>query len=270
MKYLSYVLAGVLASSAVIAADAPRTVQPSPDPNPADPGRTYEYCIQLSKVKPDQALELASKWAAIGGGDGAGHCRALALIGLKDYGQGASELEDLAQKSKAAASLRADILEQAGQAWLLQGEPTHAYNAQTAGLKIAPEGSPQHILLLVDRAATLAEGAKFKEAIIDLDAALALQPDHSDALAFRATARRNLGDVDAALADAEHAVKSDPKNVNALLERSNIYRMKGRLNEARQDWVTIVQLAPTSDAANAARADMERADIKPDGVAKKP
>ena len=271
MKYPAYILAGLLASGTVLAADAPpRTVQPSPDPNPADPGRTYEYCVQLSRVRPDQALELASKWAAIGGGDGAGHCRALALIGLKDYGQGASELEDLAQKSKAAASLRADLLEQAGQAWLLQGEPTRAYKAQTAGLKIAEAGSPQNVLLLVDRAATLAEGAKFKEAIVDLDAALAIQPDHSDALAFRATARRNLGDADAALADVEHAVKSDPKNVNALLERSNIYRMKGRLNEARQDWVVIVQLAPTSDAANAARADMERADIKPDGVAKKP
>jgi tetratricopeptide (TPR) repeat protein len=270
LKYVSVILAGLLACGGAVAASAPRTVQPSPDPDLANPGRTYEYCIQLSKTRPDQALELASKWGAIGGGDGAGHCRALALIGLKDYGQGARELEDLAQKSKAAETLRADLLEQAGQAWLLQGEPTRAYNAQTAGLKIAPEGSPQHLLLLVDRAATLAEGAKFQEAVVDLDAALALQPDHSDALAFRATARRNLGQVDAALVDAEHAVKSDPKNVNALLERSNIYRMKGRLNEARQDWVMIVQLAPDSDAAKAARADMERADVKPDGIGKKP
>ena len=269
MKYVCLLVTGLLASSAATAAETPRTVQPSPDPNPADPARTYEYCMQLTRLHPDQALELASKWSAIGGGDRAGHCRALAFIGLKDYGQGASELEDLAQKSKGAATLRADLLEQAGQAWLLQGEPTRAYNAQTAGLKLAPEDSPQHLLLLVDRAATLAEGAKFKDAIVDLDAALALQPDHSDALAFRATARRNLGDLDGALIDAEHAVRSDAKNVNALLERSNIYRMKGRLNEARQDWVVIVQLAPTSDAANAARADMERADIKPDGVAKK-
>lgn len=272
MKYPSHLLVGLLlASSPSWAANAPpRTIQPSPDPNPADPAHTYEYCVQLSKIRPDQALELASKWGAIGGGDGAGHCRALALIGLKDYGQAASELEDLAQKSKADAGLRADLLEQAGQAWLLQGEPTRAYNAQTAGLKLAPASSPQYLLLLVDRAATLAEGAKFKEAIADLDAALAIQPDHSDALAFRATARRNLGEVDAALADAEHAVKSDPKNVNALLERANIYRMKGRLNDARQDWVVIVQLAPDSDAARAARADMERADITPDAGGKKP
>lgn len=258
-------LAAALLSAPAFAANAPppKTVQPSPDPNPAHPARTYEYCVQLSGIRPDQALELASKWEAIGGGDGAQHCRALALIGLKDYGQGAQELEDIAQKSKAAATLRADLLEQAGQAWLLQGEPTRAYNAQTAGLRLVTPDAPQYVVLLVDRAATLAEGAKFAEAIADLDAAIKIQPDNSDALAFRATARRNLNEIDLALTDAERAVKSDPRNVNARLERANIYRMKGRLNEARQDWVLIAQLAPDSDAAKAARADMERADIKP-------
>ncbi len=263
--FTAVVMAASALAAPVFAASAPppKSLQPSPDPNPADPAKTYEYCVQLSKVRPDQALELASKWNAIGGGDGANHCRALALIGLKDYGQGAQELEDLAQKSKAAATLRADLLEQAGQAWLLQGEPTRAYNAQTAGLKLVTPETPQYVVLLVDRAATLAEGARFADAIVDLDAALKLQPGNSDALAFRATAHRNLNEIDLALADAESAVKSNPRNVNARLERANIYRMKGRLNDARQDWVLIAQLAPDSDAANAARADMERADVKP-------
>ena len=264
MKVLSIILVLGLVSGPALAANAPpKTIQPSPDPNPADPAHTYEYCIQLSKIRPDQALELASKWDAIGGGDGAHHCRALALIGLGDYGQGAQELEDLAQRSKAEATLRADLLEQAGQAWLLQGEPTRAYGAQTAGLKLVTPDAPQYVLLLVDRAATLAEGAKFSEAITDLNAALKIQPDHADALAFRATAHRNLNEVDLALADAEHAVKSDPKNVGARLERANIYSMKGRIDDARRDWVLIAQLAPDSDAAKAARADMERADVKP-------
>jgi len=245
------------------AAEAPPTLQLSPEPDLANPAKTYDSCVRLTREKPDQALELASKWDALGGGDAAHHCRALALIGLQDYGQGAQELEDLAQKSKAEAALRADLLEQAGQAWLLQGEPTRAYNAQSAGLKLVTADMPQYVVLLTDRAATLAEGARFKEAIVDLDAALKQQPDNADALAFRATAHRNLKEMDLALADAEHAVKADPRNVNARLERANIYRQQGRLNDARRDWVLIAQLAPDSDAAKAARADMERADVKP-------
>lgn len=263
MKY-AYALFSVLAFSvAAMAAEPQGAGQLSPEPDLADPAKTYDSCILLTNSHPDQALELASKWGAIGGGEGAQHCRALALIGLNDFGQGALELEQLAQKSKGTIGLRANLLEQAGQAWLMQGEPTHAYNAQTAGLKLVTPDMPQYVRLLVDRAATLAEGAKFKEAIVDLDAALKQKPDSADALAFRATARRNLKENDLALADAEAAVKADPRNVNARLERANIYKLLGRINDARRDWVLIPQLAPDSDAAKAARADMERADIKP-------
>lgn len=262
MKYSSLVLIAAL-SGAAVAAEPQGTGQLSPEPDLANPAKTYDACMDLSRSHPDQALELASKWNALGGGEGAQHCRALALIGLQDYGQGAKELEELAQKSKGAAGLRADLLDQAGQGWLLQGELTRAYNAQTAGLKLVTPEMPQYVVLLVDRAATLAEGAKFKEAIVDLDAALKQQPDNADALAFRATARRNLKEIDLALADAEQAVKIDPRNVNARLERANIYKLQGRLNDARRDWVLIPQLAPNSDAAKAARADMERADVKP-------
>ena len=262
MKRLYLVMILAAFSPAAVAAEQPAgTVIPEPDL--ANPAKTYDSCILLTKSHPDEALELASKWGAIGGGEGAQHCRALALVGLNDFGQGALELEQLAQKSKGTVGLRVNLLEQAGQAWLMQGEPTRAYNAQTAGLKLATPDMPQYVRLLVDRAATLAEGAKFKEAIIDLDAALKQQPDNADALAFRATARRNLKETDLALVDAEAAVKADPRNVNARLERANLYKLQGRLNDARRDWVLIPQLAPDSDAAKAARADMERADVKP-------
>src|ERR1700754_736882 len=115
-RYLISAVAALLAAPALAASPAPATAQPSPDPDPAHPAKTYDVCVQLSKQHPDQALEMASKWDALGGGDGARHCRALALIGLEEYGQAAQELEDLAQKSKAEATLRADLLEQAGQA----------------------------------------------------------------------------------------------------------------------------------------------------------
>lgn len=241
----------------------PPTVQPSPDPDLAHPAETYDACIRLSRTRPDQSLELAGKWIGLGGGDAAHHCEALSMIAMKSYGEGAELLEDLAEKSKAENTLRASMLEQAGQAWMLEGEPDRAYAAQTAALKLVGDNTQQQVLLLVDRAATLADAGRYEDAVTDLDAALKIDTVNADALAFRASAYRHLDKLDAALADAEQAVRSNPKNVNALLERADLYRLKQRLPEARHDWVTIVEIAPNSDAAKAAQDNMEKLDVKP-------
>jgi tetratricopeptide (TPR) repeat protein len=258
----------LLLPTPVLAAKAPvpQTLQPSPDPNPDDPKLTYDYCIQLTKLKPEQAVELAGKWIAIGGGDAAHHCQALAMIGMQNYGEGASRLEELAQKSKQEPQMRAAMLEQAGQAWMLQGEPQRAYEADTAGLKLAMPGSSEQVILLVDRSAALAEGAQYKEAIADLDAALKISPDNGDALAFRASAHRHLGELDLAFADADQAVKKNAKNITALLERGLIYRAQNHLAEARRDFDQVSQLAPDSEEAKTARENMAELDVKPDAA----
>ena len=48
----------------------------------------------------------------------------------------------------------------------------------------------------------------------------------------------------------------------ALLERGNIRRLKGDLVGARADWEHIGQLAPGSQADMAAKANIERLDLK--------
>jgi hypothetical protein len=50
--------------------------------------------------------------------------------------------------------------------------------------------------------------------------------------------------------------------VPALLERGNIRRLKGDLLGARSDWERIGQLTPGSQADMAARANIERLDLK--------
>jgi tetratricopeptide (TPR) repeat protein len=82
-------------------------------------------------------------------------------------------------------------------------------------------------------------------------------------LAYRAAAQRYLGDYDEALIDAESAVRVDPKHIGALLERGNLYRMKKRLPEARQDWLRILEIDPDSAAADAARLNIEHMDVDP-------
>ena len=162
--------------------------------------------------------------------------------------------------------MRAAMLEQAGQAWLLEGEPQRASEADTAALKLVSLGTADEAIIRIDRAAALAEMSRYKEAIADLDLALKIQPNNSDALAFRAAAHRHLGEFDLAFADADHGVKSDAKNVTALLERAFAYRAQNHLAEARRDFDQVSALAPDSDEAKTARENIAQLDVKQDGT----
>ena len=259
-------LAAVVAWAAVpftgLAAEAPPpTLQLAPDPDLSDPGRTSRQCLALARRQPDKAIELAGKWIGLGGGESAKYCQALSLVGLKEYGEGARRLEDLARTSKQDMAARAGMLAQAGQAWMLQGEPGRAYAAQSTALRTAPQGTKQHFEILLDRAGTLAEAGKYSEALVDVNAALVIDPRSADALAFRASAYRYQGEIDKALDDAQRALSLDPKNLAALLERGNLHRLKKRLADARQDWLRILDLDPDSPAADSARLNIEHLDV---------
>jgi tetratricopeptide (TPR) repeat protein len=235
----------------------------APDPILEDPEATYGLCLDTARAYPEQGFELAGKWAALGGGEPARHCRAVALIGLREYAEAGASLEDLAQASKREARVRAGMLAQAAQAWLLAGDTGRAHAAQTAALQLAPGDAD----LLIDRAMTLAEAKNYWEAIDDLNAALAARPDDADALAFRASAYRMVEADDLALEDAERAVALAPGNLNARLERGILYRLQGRDAEARADWLKILELAPDGEPARLARENIERLDVKPDAGA---
>lgn len=257
-------LLAVVAPFGALAADAlPPSSQPAPDPDLKNPARTYQVCLNLAHSQPDKGIELAGKWVSLEGGEPAKHCQALALIGLGDYGEGATRLEDIAKQSLQDNTVRASMLAQAGQAWLLQGDPTRAYAAQTLALQIVPQGSKQNMEILIDRAGTLADAAKYDEVITDVTAALRIDPKNATALAYRAAAHRYLGDDDEALADAEAAVRADPRNLGALLERGNLYRIKKRLADARKDWLKILEVDPDSAAADSARINIEHMDVDP-------
>ena len=129
----------------------------------ADPKQhlKYQRCIQLSKSDPDAAFDMAIAWQDFGGGDAASHCVAAALIGLKIYNESALRFETLAQSSKNEAAVRANILSQAAQAWLLDGNLNRAESVLNAALAIQTN-DPN---LLVDRAVVYADMKKYAEAI---------------------------------------------------------------------------------------------------------
>jgi tetratricopeptide (TPR) repeat protein len=225
---------------------------------------TYDRCMNLAKTDPGAARDLAEHWQTRGGAHPADHCYAIALVGLKQYKEGATRLEALAQAmGHAPDSLRADVLDQASQAWLLAGDAARAYAADTAALNISPNDPD----ILVDRAEAAGSEGWYDKAVADLDRVLKADPNRVDALVYRASANRELNKLDAALADINRAVGLAPNTVSALLERGDIRLLSGDINGARQDWIHVSELAPGSAADAAAKTNIERLELKQNAAA---
>lgn len=241
--------------------------RPAPRAAPRDAAgdkATYERCLGLAKTDPAAARDMAEHWQSRGGAHPADHCYAVALVGLKQYKDGATHLEALAKAmDRAPNSLRADVLDQAAQAWLLQGDPARAYADDSAALNLLP-GDPD---LLVDRAEAAGSEGWYDKAVDDLDKVLTSDPNRVDALIYRASANRALGKLDVALIDVDKAVKLAPTSVAALLERGDILRLKGDVGGARRDWVRVSELAPGTAASEAARTNIERLELREDAAA---
>ena len=245
---------------------APRATTRPPVSRDAD-AETYDHCMALAKSDPGAARDLAETWRSRGGAHPAEHCFAVALIGLQQYKQAATRLEALGQAMRdAPVSLRAEVLAQAAQAWLLAGDPAHAYAAGGAALTLRPDDPD----LLVDQAEAAGLAGWFDKAIADLDRVLKAQPDRLDALIYRASAYRGQSQLDPALADIDRALQLAPNSVPGLLERGNIRGLKGDAAGARADWLRVSLLAPGTPADDAAKANIERLDLKPDKPATAP
>ena len=221
--------------------------------------RTYQDCMILARAAPADGFDSAMSWAALGGGEGARHCAAVALNGLGQYRAAAQRLERLAADLRATdAALSLSVLAQAGQAWNLAGDTTRALAVQSAALEIAAD----NVELLLDRAITLATAKNYWEAIDDLNRALELAPGRPDLLTLRASAYRYLDARDLAQDDIARALSHAPNNPDALLERGILRRLAGDDAGARADWLRVIGLAAGAPSAETARANLARLGAK--------
>ncbi len=253
----------LLFAGAAVAADAVSPVMPPPSlsgvqtippPSVEADAATYARCMKLARQDPHAAQGLAQSWHQRGGAHPADHCAAVALISLGKYRGGAARLQALAQAmANAPPSLRADVLDQAGQAWLLAGDPARAYAAAGEAVALTP-GDPE---ILIDRAEAAAAAGYFDRAVTDLDRVLKTDPKRVDALVYRASANRALDRLDPARADIDQALAEAPHSAAALLERGNIRRLEGDRDGARRDWEEVGRVAPASPEDMAARANIE-------------
>ena len=221
----------------------------------------YSQCLLMAGQEPEDALEIAIAWEREDGGNAASHCAAVALLGLGRFDEAGEALERLAESLRGDDQrLTADVLAQAGQAWLLQGDPARAYRAQSDAIGL-DDGNAE---LWIDRAVTLASAEKYWEAIDDLNRADELAPGRADVLIFRASAYRFVEAFDLALEDVNRGLRAVPNHPEGLLERGILRRLAGDADGAREDWLQVVILAEGTPAAEAAQANLATLDVKVD------
>jgi tetratricopeptide (TPR) repeat protein len=239
--------------------EAPAELPIPPFPPRIAEGSAYETCLDTLASDPTGAVALAETWQADGGGDGALHCRGLALIASGKPASGADVLEQLGQHSTLPAMARAAVLSQAVQARLMVSQADQAVSDATQALGL----SPADIELLIMRAT--AEGIldRFQDAVDDVSEALRLDAKRPDALVLRAVMRRKLNQLDLAQADVTQALRLDPDDPDALLERGILRQRMGDIAGARADWEHASGVDPNSTTADLAQQNLSLLEVGP-------
>jgi tetratricopeptide (TPR) repeat protein len=227
----------------------------------------YNRCIKLAHEDPQNAYEQALAWHDAGGGPASIHCSAVALVQLKQYAQAAFKLDHLAQARDAgSAELRSSLLDEAGNAWLLAGQPGNAETSLNAAMRLSERNAD----LYADRARARGLANNWVGAESDLNVALSLDPYRADLLVLRASARHALGKRRDARSDIEQALDFDPKYADALVERGAMKLESGDKSGARADWQIVLATQPNTSAGDTARRYIEKLEVGPRRATPKP
>ena len=217
----------------------------------------YEDCLDLVAENPALAEIEAADWARAGGGAAAGHCRALALLALGADLRAAEVLTDVAATDRTIPDqVRAELLIDAGSIYLGVGALESARDASQRALRLATD--PRAALTLSAR--VKAELEDWKGAAADLDGALAGGEPDAELLALRASARRRLGQLDAARGDLERATGLAPDSATVWLERGALEEASGDKDAARAALLRAVELDRAGPVGAAARLRMQTMD----------
>ncbi len=212
----------------------------------------YDNCLLLIRQNASRAFDAAAAWETSGGNGAATHCAALALVALKRYGEAGARLDQLGRTTGSSAD-RAELYDQAGNAYLLGRRAQEAQTSFTTALQLSP-GDPD---VLADRARAFAMKANWQAAEADLTAALLRNARRADLLVLRASARHALGRKQDARADLDLALGFEPNNAEALVERGEMKLEDGDQAGARSDWQSVIDRSPRSAAAADAKQHMD-------------
>ncbi len=175
-------------------------------------------CVEQIDVDPAAAYEEGMAWSQEHRRAEGWRCAAMALVDLGRPAEGARRLEALgASPTHGSSGWRAEVLSQAGNAWLIAGNAAGARRALTDAITLMGEDTQVMPDLLIDRAQAHALAENWRLAEEDLNRAIDLRPDGALAYRLRAVARMNQSAFALAVADAERAVALNPQDIDALL-----------------------------------------------------
>jgi Tfp pilus assembly protein PilF len=215
----------------------------------------YDSCVGLIAGDAERAKGEAAAWAEAGGGAAARHCRALALIAAGASSAAIDELLDIAaEEPDLSAQARADVLVQAGELLLDEGDGVTAQVAATQALSLSP-GDPDATAL--SAAIRLANGDA-AGAMTEIDEAMAGGAATARLLVLRSAAERQLGDFVAAREDARHATELAPDSPSAWLERGRVAARIGDSQDARDAFLRTVDLDRGGKLGLAAQNALQR------------
>jgi tetratricopeptide (TPR) repeat protein len=183
----------------------------------------FQHCVSLIEHAPEQAYEDGMAWASQTQSVQGYRCAAMALIAEHRYEEGARRLQSLANAlNPEYTGYKAELLSQAGNAWLLARNAQQARSALTRAITIVQGDRLQLPDLLIDRARAFALARDYRHAEEDLSQALDIRPHDGLALALRAESRMRQNSFDLAEVDINAAIATDPTNVDYLKTRGDI------------------------------------------------
>lgn len=224
----------------------------------------YKLCVREVSIDAAQAYERANRWRKGDGGGAAMHCEALALSELQVFPSAAKLLERLARLDEIEDDeQRAEILLQAGHAWLLADRGKKARQAFDDGLDhVSLETHP--LLgsdLLIGKARGFVLDEKWDDAVQILDDLISIFPQQYDAILVRASIKRADGDFAAATRDIATYLALLPDEISGLMERGFLRLDLRDLHGAREDFNRVVELGPDSRQSLIARQQIAKIDF---------
>lgn len=216
-------------------------------------------CLAEVNGNPLQASEAARAWLEKARGAEilqAGHCLGVALGRLERW----DEAEQAFTVARGAAGgnnriERARLGAMAGNAALAAGRPEAALAALDGahGDALGAGDKPLAGDIAIDRARALVALKRDGEAAMALDEARATIPGNPQAWLLSATLARRMGKLPEAQAQIEKAAELMPVDPDIGLEAGVIAVLAGRDEAARKSWQSVIDAAPSSDAAVTAR-----------------
>ena len=238
---------------ALAAAQTPAA--PAAAPSDASADARYRSCVELIRTEPQRAVDTAGAWQRSGGGFLARQCLGLAYVQLEMWASAATAFEQAAQEAGQDAR-RADLLVQAGNAWLAVEEAGNAIRTFDAALASERLTDGMRGEIHLDRARARVALDEPAAARADVDRALELVPLDAFAWYMSAALARRESNLERARADVARAMQIAPNDPDIMLLAGTLAGLAGNMAEAERLYRRVAEIAPATAAGRAAAASL--------------